>query len=220
MVRDLEESYRISERRACEILLVGRSTQRYQNIPDRQEVLVMRIREIAAVRVRYGYKRIHVLLRREGWPVNHKRVYRLYCQEGLNLRKKQNRKRAGGSLRVIRANAQGINDCWSMDFASDGLFDGRRFRVLSVVDIFSRECLGIDVNQGIKSQDVVALLDQIASVRGFPGSIRCYNGLSLCQRFWIDGLTKTEYLSTFPDLVSRRIMPLRSRLLAVSGMNA
>lgn len=136
----------------------------------------MRLREIAAVRVRYGYKRIHVLLRREGWTVNHKRVYRIYCQEGLNLRRKQVRKRAGGNLRLVRQSAQGINDCWSMDFAADALFDGRRFRVLSVVDIFSRECLGIEVDQGIKGQDVVVLLDRIKAVRGIPQSIRCDNG--------------------------------------------
>jgi putative transposase len=136
----------------------------------------MRIREIAAVRVRYGYKRIHILLRREGWQVNHKRVYRLYCQEGLNLRRKQIRKRTGRNLRLIRQDAQGINDCWSMDFASDGLFNGRRFRVLSVVDIFSRECLGIEVNQGIRGQDVVTVLDQIKAIRGVPRSIRCDNG--------------------------------------------
>lgn len=76
----------------------------------------------------------------------------------------------------MRQNAQNINDCWSMDFASYGLFNGRRLRVLSVVDIFSRECLGIEVNQGIKGQDVVTLLDQIKSVRGIPRSIRCDNG--------------------------------------------
>jgi putative transposase len=157
-------------------MLLGRSTYRYRSMRDGQEALTMRIREIAAVRVRYGYKRIHVLLRREGWQVNHKRVYRIYCKEGLNLRRKQIRKRAGGSLRLVRQDAQNINDCWSMDFASDGLFNGRRFRVLSVVDIFSRECLGIEVNQGIKGQDVVTLLDQITSVRGIPRSIRCDNG--------------------------------------------
>jgi putative transposase len=177
MVRDLEGSYQISERRACEVILVGRSTQRYRGIPDGQGALTMRIREIAAVRVRYGYKRIHILLQREGWRVNHKRVYRLYCKEGLNLRGKQNRKRAGGSLRLMRQIAQNINECWSMDFASDGLFNGRRFRVLSVLDIFSRECLGIEVNQGIKGQDVVMLLDQVKSTRGgTPRSIRCDNG--------------------------------------------
>ena len=207
MVRDMEESYQISEWRACEVMLLGRSTHRYRGITNGQGAFTMRIREIAAVRVRYGYKRIHVLLRREGWQVNHKRVYRLYCKEGLNLRRKQIRKRAGGSLRLMRQDAQNINDCWSMDFASDGLFNGRRFRVLSVMDIFSRECLGIKVNQGIKRQDVVPLLDQIKYVRGIPRSIRCDNGPSSCRRFWIGGLMKTEFLLTFPDQGSRQTMP-------------
>jgi putative transposase len=121
----------------------------------------MRIKEVAAVRVRYGYKRIHVLLKREGWGVNHKRVYRIYCEEGLNLCRKRPRKRTSENHRTAREDAQNINDCWSMDFASDRFFDGRRFRVLTVVDIFSRECLGIEVDQGIKGNDVVALLDYI-----------------------------------------------------------
>lgn len=176
MVRYLEESYRVSERKACAVLCIRRSTHRYRSTANLQTALRMWIREIATVRVRYGYKRIHVLLRREGWPVNHKRVYRLYCEEGLNLRRKQKRKRAGGSLRLVRRQAQQTNDCWSMDFAADALSNGRRFRVLSVVDIFSRECLGIEVNQGIKGPDVVELLDRIKAVRGTPGSIRCDNG--------------------------------------------
>jgi putative transposase len=136
----------------------------------------MRIKEVAAVRVRYGYKRIHVLLKREGWGVNHKRVYRIYCEEGLNLCRKRPRKRTSENHRTAREDAQNINDCWSMDFASDRFFDGRRFRVLTVVDIFSRECLGIEVDQGIKGNDVVYLLDHVKSLRGAPGHIRCDNG--------------------------------------------
>ena len=172
----LEKSFRVSERRACEVLCIGRSTHRYRSIAEWQAALRMRIKEVAAVRVRYGYKRIHVLLRREGWGVNHKRVYRIYCEEGLNLRRKRPRKRTSENLRVARENAQNINDCWSMDFASDRFFNGRRFRVLTVVDIFSRECLGIEVDQGIQGKDVVGLLDYIRSLRGVPKNIRCDNG--------------------------------------------
>jgi putative transposase len=135
-----------------------------------------RIKEIASVRVRYGYKRIHVLLQREGWHINHKRVYRLYCEEGLNLGKKRPKKRTSENFRVSRETARDINECWSMDFASDSFFNGRRFRVLTVVDIFSRECLGIEVDQGIKGNDVVNMLDYIKSVRGVPRVIRCDNG--------------------------------------------
>jgi len=136
----------------------------------------MRIKELAAVRVRYGYRRIHVLLQREGWAVNQKRVYRIYCEEGLNLRKKRPKKRTSDHFRVSRETARDINDCWSMDFASDSLFNGRRFRALTIVDIFNRECLGIEVDQGIKGDDVVNILDYIKSRRGTPRIIRCDNG--------------------------------------------
>ena len=97
----LQDGFRVSERRACRALRFALSSQRYQGVPDAQAALRMRIKELAAARVRYGYKRIHVLLRREGWRVNHKRVYRLYCQEGLNLRVKRPRRRARTAGRVV-----------------------------------------------------------------------------------------------------------------------
>lgn len=139
----------------------------------------MRIKEIAAVRVRYGYKRIHVLLRREGWKINHKRVHRLYCEEGLNLRAKQKRKRPEAAVRLPRQQALGLNDTWSMDFASDSLFNGSRFRVLTVVDNFSRECLATEVGQGLRGEQVVAVLNRLKYTRGVPGSIRVDNVLTL-----------------------------------------
>lgn len=136
----------------------------------------MRIRDIASTRIRYGYKRIHVLLRREGWDVNHKRVHRLYCEEGLNLRVKHKRKRPGAALRLPRQQAQGINDTWSMDFVSDSLFNGRRFRVLTVVDNFSRECLALEVGQSIRGEQVTGVLNRLKYLRGIPRSIRVDNG--------------------------------------------
>jgi putative transposase len=176
LVRYLEESYRVSERRSCEVLAIARSSHRYRSIAGGQAVLRMRIRDIASVRVRYGYKRIHVLLQRERWKINHKRVYRLYCEEGLNIRKKKLKKRARMYRFLERKEVRSLNECWSMDFASDGLFSGKRFRVLTVVDIYSRKCLGVEVAQGIKGEGVVSLLEQIKSFRGVPGSIRCDNG--------------------------------------------
>jgi putative transposase len=172
----LEDSFRVSERRACEVLCVGRSTYRYKSVADWQAALRMRIKEVAAVRVRYGYKRIHVILQREGWHVNHKRVYRIYCEERLNLRTKRPRKCTSKYSRGSRESARNVNHCWCMDFASDRLFNGRRFRALTVLDIFSRECLGIEVDQGIKGNDVVNLLDHIKVLRGTPRMIRCDNG--------------------------------------------
>jgi putative transposase len=136
----------------------------------------MRIREIAATRVRYGYKRIHILLEREGWEINHKRVYRLYREEGLNLRIKHKRKRPGAALRLPRQQAQGMNDTWSMDFVSDSLFNGKRFRVLTVVDNYSRECLALEVGQSIRGEQVTAVLTRLKHTRGIPRSIRVDNG--------------------------------------------
>jgi putative transposase len=160
----------------------ARSSHRYRSKADGQAALRMRIKEIAAVRVRYGYKRIHVLLQREGWRINHKRVYRLYCEEGLHLRAKGAKKKNRSAQRVPCEDARVVNECWSMDFASDSLFDGRRFRVLTIVDNFSRECLGIEVAQGIKAEQVVAMLNRLKCTRGVPQRIRVDNGSEFASK--------------------------------------
>ncbi len=192
LVHYLEESFRVSERKACAVVCVGRSTHRYRSVAQVQTALRVRIREIAAVRVRYGYKRIHVLLRREGWTVNHKRVYRLYCEQGLNLRRKQKRKRAGGNLRLIRQQPLRINECWSMDFAADALFNGRRFRVLSVVDIFSRECLGMEIKVSVGRMWWSCWIES-KRFAGPPEASVATTARSLCPKFWTAGLTRTEW---------------------------
>ena len=106
----------------------------------------MRIRDLAAVRVSYGYRRIHVLLKREGWQVNHKRVYRLYCLEGLRMRPKRPRRHVSSRRRGLRTQASRPDERWAMDFMSDELFDGRRIRMLTIVDHFTRESLAIEVD--------------------------------------------------------------------------
>jgi putative transposase len=165
----------VSERRACNVISIARSSQRYRGTRDEQAALRLRIKDIAATRVRYGYKRIHVLLKREGWQINHKRVYRLYCEEGLNLRVKQKKKRPSAA-RVPFGDITGINEMWSMDFVSDSLFDGRRFRALTVVDNYSRECLAILVDQGIKGEQVAGILNRLKFLRGVPKRMRVDNG--------------------------------------------
>ena len=157
-------------------MMLQRATWYYRSRKDEQAALRMRIKDIAAARVRYGYMRIHVLLRREGWQINHKRTYRIYCEEGLHLRAKRPRKRVAASPRVGRAEITGLNECWSMDFVSDTLFDGRRYGALTIVDNFSRECLGIKADQSIKGHHVVALLERICFYRGSPKTIRVDNG--------------------------------------------
>ncbi len=129
------------------------------------------------MRQRYGYRRIHILLRREGWAINHKRVLRLYRQEGLNLRSKRPRRHVAAAHRLDRLPAVRPNQIWAMDFVSDALFDGRRFRALTVVDAFTRECLAIHVDQGIRGDDVVAVMERLQFQRGAaPENVRVDNG--------------------------------------------
>jgi putative transposase len=172
----LQASYQVSERRACGAFPINRSTQRYQSRRLDQAGLKMRIKELAATRVRYGYRRIHVLLRREGWEINHKRTHRLYCELGLQLRNKTPKRKVKAKLRDDRTTATAPNECWSMDFLSDQLFDGRKIRVLSIVDNFTRVSPALDVRTSYRGADVVETLDRIAAEYGRPKRIRLDNG--------------------------------------------
>ncbi len=136
----------------------------------------MRIRDLARTRVRYGYFRIYILLRREGWSINHKRVYRLYRNDGLSLRLKRPRRHVSAVNRERSTGALAPNALWSMNFVSDALFDGRRLRALTVVDAYTREALVIEVDSGIKGEQVVEAVSRIMAVRGAPKSIRVDNG--------------------------------------------
>ena len=149
---------------------------RYQSVADEQAALRIRIRDLAYARVSYGYRRIHVLLKREGWQVNHKRVYRLYRDEGLLMRPKKPRRHVSYKRRVERVEAIEPNEGWSMDFMQDQLFDGRRFRLLALVDNFTRESLAIEVNQGIGGRHVVEVLQRVSEKRQLPKTIRVDNG--------------------------------------------
>lgn len=175
-MQGLELDYDASERRACAVLNVHRSLCGYQPHVDDQAYLRLRIREIATTRVRYGYRRIHVLLAREGWKINHKRVYRLYCEEGLHLRRKRPRRHVSAAHREPRDVASRPNQNWSMDFVSDALFDGRRFRALTIVDTYTRECLAIEVGKNITGERVAEVLDDIRLTRDMPETIFCDNG--------------------------------------------
>lgn len=176
MVDEAMTLYEVSERRACGTMKVCRSFYRYQSQAADQAVLRQRIVDIAAVRVRYGYKRIHVLLKREGWQINHKRVYRIYCEEELNLRRKRRKRHVSGAARVGQPPAQRPDESWSMDFVSDALFDGHRFRALTVVDNFTRESLVIEVDRSIRGEQVVDVLQSLKTSRSLPERIYCDNG--------------------------------------------
>ena len=136
----------------------------------------MRIGEIANTRVHYGYRRVHVMLKREGWQDNVKRVYRLYQEQGLSLRMKRPKRNKSARLRQPKHVVTAMNQIWSMDFVADALFDGRKLRALTVVENYTRESLAIDVGQSLKGDDVVATLNRIAATRGLPATIKVDNG--------------------------------------------
>ena len=136
----------------------------------------MRIREITLTRLHYGYRRVHVQLQREGWRDNHKRVYRLYRDQGLSLRLKRPKRNKAAKNRQPLQQANHPNHIWGMDFVSDALFDGRRLRLLTIIYLFTRECLGIVVGQSLKGQDVQEALTAIARFRGNPDVLKTDNG--------------------------------------------
>lgn len=182
-MRYLQSHYGASERRACRLVGQSRSVQWYRSRRPPQEALKQRIRELALARVRYGYKRIYILLRREGWRINHKRVHRLYCELGLQLRQRRPRRRVSAAHRQPpKRLARRINEAWTMDFVHDQTQDGYRLRFLTVVDVFSRECLAIAPGQRLGSEDVVGVLSKLAARRGAPKRIYCDNGSEFQSR--------------------------------------
>jgi putative transposase len=173
----LQVCYEVGVRRACEVIGLRRSSYYYTSRADRQEDLRIRIRDIANSRIHYGYRRIQVQLRREGYQVNHKRVYRLYTEECLMLkRRKPSRRHISSKRRVERPVATGVNDVWAMDFMSDQLYDGRRIRVFTLVDAYSRECLALHASGSIKGFDVAGVLERLKEQGRLPGTICVDNG--------------------------------------------
>ena len=172
LVKHLQVVWGVSMRRACAIVGGSRSSLYYRHKRDTQAVLRQRIREIAETRVRWGYRRIHVLLRREGWVINAKRVHRLYCLEGLQLRNKTPKRKVSAKLRSDRTLAKRQNEVWAMDFMSDQLFDGTRLRILTIVDAFTRFSPAIDARKSFKADDVVNALERVTRKYGVPKEIR------------------------------------------------
>lgn len=175
MVDQAREQYALSRHRACGLFELNRSSYYYRSHRRDDRALRMRMRELATVRVRFGYRRLHVLLQREGWAVNHKRVYRIYGEENLMVRTKK-RKKIASRARTPQGQAQRPNQQWSMDFVHDRMEDGRCLRVLTVVDNFSRECLALEADRALSGERVAATLDRVARGRGYPKSIRVDNG--------------------------------------------
>jgi putative transposase len=177
----LQSEMGLSERRACRALGFLRSSHRYVAKRDDRASLRLDLRRLAAARPRYGYRRLHVLLGREGIQANHKLVHRLYREEGLALRRKERRKRVAQE-RVPRPKVEAPNESWSMDFVSDMLVDGRRLRVLAVVDNCTREALVLEVDFSMSGEYVARNLDRVIGERGPPARIVCDNGPEFASR--------------------------------------
>ncbi len=165
----------LSQRRACRLAGLGRSSFAYRGRRRSDDVLVARLLELARQRPRYGYRRLCILLRREGWSVNHKRVYRLYRAEDLAVRRRK-RKRLARTKRQPIPPAAHPNQRWSMDFMSDTLAAGRPFRTFNIVDDCSRECPAIEVATSIPGQRVTRVLDRLLETRGVPEALVIDNG--------------------------------------------
>jgi putative transposase len=169
------KSFGVRERHACELVGLSRSTYRYQAQPNKDGELRQRIKDMAMRWRRFGYRRLTVMLQRDGETVNHKKVYRLYKQDNLQVRRRS-RKRYCAERRLAILQPEGVNQRWSMDFVSDSLANGRRFRTLNIVDDFSRECVAIEVDTSLTGGRVARVLDRLAEVRGLPAQITTDNG--------------------------------------------
>ena len=170
------QAHELSERRACRIVGLHRSTRRYAARRAEIPNLRTRLRALAGERRRFGHRRLHVLLKREGFRVNHKRVYRLYREEGLVVRRRLRRKRFASLARVVFAAAVRADQRWAMDFVSDQLASGRRFRSLTVMDHFTREGLAIEVAFSLPARRVIDVLERLAATRRLPELIIVDNG--------------------------------------------
>jgi len=164
-----------SARWACRVVGLASSTWHYRRRRDPQPALRTRLRELAEAKRRYGCPRLTVLLRREGWRVNHKRIERLYREEGLAVRRRRRGKHVAVP-RQPRPRPQQANECWSMDFMQDTLADGRVFRVLTIVDHFTRECPALAVDVGFSGARVAQVLERLAATRGLPRRLVVDNG--------------------------------------------
>jgi putative transposase len=171
-----ESAYRVSQRRACEALVISRSVIRYRSIKPDDAPVRRRLHELAAARPTFGARRLHVLLRRDGLRINRKKVRRLYREEGLQLKPRRQRRRAA-TLRQPRAIVTQPNERWAMDFMHDALATGATLRVFTLIDVFTRECLALEVGHGFTGHAIAQILSQTAEHRGtVPAIIQCDNG--------------------------------------------
>lgn len=181
-VSHVTASLGLSVRKACMLVDLSRTAYGYKSRrAEHETVLRQRLRELATQRKRFGSPRLHIMLKREGLVINHKRTERIYREEGLALRKKRRRKGAAGA-RIIMASPEKPNQKWSMDFVTDSLVSGRRFRALAIVDDYSRECPAIEVDTSLGGRRVVGVLERLGELRGLPEVITVDNGPEFAGR--------------------------------------
>ena len=180
----MQEVTAISQRRACRLVGLSRSVLSYRSHQQLADLRLQdRMRELAAERKRFGYRRLHVMLRREGHEVNHKKVYRLYCEADLTVRRRK-RRRGSAVARQPLELPQYANQVWSMDFVMDSLANGRRLKILAVVDDYTKEAVLIEPAYSLTGDDVTELLDRVAQFRGYPQAIRTDQGPEFtCKAF-------------------------------------
>ena len=177
MVAEVMSVHHLSQRRACGLIGITRRSLRRELAEDRNQELRQRLRALADERRRWGCPMLYRVIRREGFKVNHKRIERLYREEGLSLRRRRRRKRLS-HLRVVRERPQAINHTWAADFVHDALFNGRRFRMLTVIDEWSRECLAVEVDASLTGERVARVLERLCAARRVPVVIQSDNELS------------------------------------------
>lgn len=182
VVNYIVSHYGLHLRRACRLMKQSRATQYYMSVKDPQHALRGRMREIAHTRVRYGYRRIHVLLKREGWQLGKNQAYRLYSEEQLQLRSKLPKRRKMVVSRQIKIKPTRPNEAWSMDFVADQLANGTKFRTLTIVDVFSKEALAIEVGQRLRGEHVVEALNRLVAQRQAPKYLFVDNGSEFSGR--------------------------------------
>jgi putative transposase len=175
VVQRLQEQHRFSQRRATQLVGCNRMTARYLSRREEESQLTERLKDLACTNPALGYRMLYGLLRLEGWPVNHKKVYHLYREANLQLRRR-GKKRLKSEGRGMPQAATSTNEEWALDFVHDSLSDGRSFRTLNMIDAFTRECLAMETDTSLGSERVVRVLEQQVERRGVPQRLRIDNG--------------------------------------------
>jgi putative transposase len=206
----------VSIRRACQLLELDRSTYHYKSRRPGQAELETRIKEICQTRVRYGYRRVHVLLRREGWSINQK-TRRIYRELGLQLRNKTPKRRVKAKLRDDRRPATRSNETWAMDFVHDQLATGRKLRVLTMVDTYSRFSPAPEPRFTFRGSDVVGVLERVCNEVGFPARSASIKVPSSSRAIWICGPINEASRWTSPGQVNPPTMPSSKHSTDASG---